>query len=131
MSNTLLIVEESYIFSMILEKMAAKLGFNTVGVANNESKALVLAKKHNPDLIFLGLNLSGDDSKGLIDSIRSTTTSKMVFIASSFNSTANVNLLEEESYIITKPFMLDELQTVARNALGLKVFIKEKPLELH
>jgi AmiR/NasT family two-component response regulator len=59
-SRHVLIVEDELILAMDMEARLVDLGYAVVGIASTGAAAVAAAEQHQPDLILMGIRLSGD-----------------------------------------------------------------------
>ena len=60
MTKKILIVEDEFIIAHDLRNILVRLGYEVVGIALSEAKAVPLLERHPPDLVLLDIQLKGD-----------------------------------------------------------------------
>jgi DNA-binding LytR/AlgR family response regulator len=98
----ILIVEDETLISEELSLIIQSLGYEVVGIANNESDALALVQKENPDLVCLDIDLKAGGS-GF--NIASKLEIPFLFITSFFDEITLAKAKDYSPYsYIVKPF---------------------------
>jgi two-component system, NtrC family, response regulator AtoC len=123
-SQLILIIDDEEFLCKKLSESLAEDGF-LVSTANNGETGLLLARRDNPDLILLDLRLPDMDGIEALDQINNMDHRPVTIIMSGHgNVDMAVSAIKKGAYdFIEKPFSLDKLKIIVKNALenvGLK-----------
>lgn len=124
MSQTVLIIDDEEFFCKKLSESLSEEGF-LVSTANDGETGLLLARRDNPDLILLDLRLPDMDGIEALGQINNMDPRPVTVLMSGHgNVDMAVSAIKKGAYdFIEKPFSLDKLKIIVKNALvnvGLK-----------
>lgn len=77
-SSRILIVDDSVGNIALLRRLLARNGFTDVIATSDSSEATEMVHRHDPDLVLLDLHMPGVDGFEVLDSLRTTTTSRFL-----------------------------------------------------
>lgn len=126
---TLLIVDDELSMRELLERVFRREG-HTVHVADNGIRALQMVRDHVYDLVLSDVRMPGLTGTELLAECRHISPETMVILMTAFGTIENAReafKLGADDFI-QKPFDLDELKLVARNALEKSRLRKEVAL---
>lgn len=109
-----LIVEDNFIQSFLLEKVYISLGFSIVGKVTTGAEAIELAQLHKPDIISMDIMLDDDiDGIEAAKEIQKFLKTKLIFISGN-KDLYILNRASEIDYcwFFQKPVSFDELKKV-------------------
>lgn len=123
MSNILIIDDEEFLCNKLKDSLSEE-GYN-VNTANAGEEGVLLAKRDNPDLILLDLRLPDVDGIETLEKINALDHVPVTILMSGQGSVDTaVSAIKKGAYdFIEKPFSIDKLKVIIRNALdtaGLK-----------
>lgn len=124
MSNTILIIDDEEFLCSKLKESLLDEGYS-VNTSNTGQEGVLLAKRDNPDLILLDLKLPDIDGIEALDNINSIDPAPVTILMSGHgNVDMAVSAIKKGAYdFVEKPFSLDKLKVIVKNALdnaGLK-----------
>ncbi|HKQ31558.1 MAG TPA: response regulator, partial [Thermodesulfobacteriota bacterium] len=124
MSQTVLVIDDEEFLCKKLSESLSDDGF-LVSTANNGETGLLLARRDNPDLILLDLRLPDMDGIEALGQINNMDPKPVTILMSGHgNVDMAVSAIKMGAYdFIEKPFSLDKLKIIVKNALdnvGLK-----------
>nr|HVY55607.1 sigma-54 dependent transcriptional regulator [Thermodesulfobacteriota bacterium] len=124
MSQTILVIDDEDFLCKKLKESLSEEGFH-VGTADNGEAGLLLARRDNPDLILLDLRLPDMDGIDALRQINNMDPKPVTILMSGHgNVDMAVSAIKMGAYdFIEKPFSLDKLKIIIKNALdnvGLK-----------
>ncbi len=124
MSNAILIIDDEEFLCNKLKETLSEEGYS-VNAANAGEEGVLLAKRDNPDLILLDLRLPDMDGIQVLEHINSIDPVPVTILMSGQGSVdIAVSAIKKGAYdFIEKPFSLDKLKVIIKNALdtaGLK-----------
>ena len=113
MSKSILIVEDNGVTAIDLKDMLKAMGYGTIYVATNYTKAIQIYKSHKPDMILLDINLQEQkDGIGIARYIRKTDDIPIIYLtADTDEETIQRAALTKPSNYLNKPFTFEELKT--------------------
>jgi two-component system, NtrC family, response regulator AtoC len=123
-SQTVLVIDDEEFLCKKLSESLSEEGF-LVGTANDGETGLLLARRENPDLILLDLKLPDMDGIEALSQINNMDPRPVTILMSGHgNVDMAVSAIKMGAYdFIEKPFSLDKLKIIIKNALdnvGLK-----------
>jgi DNA-binding response OmpR family regulator len=70
----ILIVEDDFIQSFVIERQLESFNYDVVGIANSGEEAIALAKKYKPDVVIMDISLKGqldgiETAKKILESV--------------------------------------------------------------
>ena len=110
--NTVLIVEDDMILSMVLERMITKLGYSVVGKVITGQGAIDSATELKPDLILMDIQLKDNiDGINAMHEIRNTSDVPVIYITGNSDE-YNQSRAKETNYIdyLVKPIQMSDLK---------------------
>lgn len=118
--SSLLIVEDEQIVALSLKIELESLGYQVVGIANNENEAITLFKEKQPDLVLMDINLeSGGSGINAAKQINEIKNVPIIYVTAYANDDiiASANTANPIGYIV-KPYNLREVRAVIETALN-------------
>ena len=115
----ILVVEDEYLISMLLEDLLTELDCIVAGVAANPADALHLVRTTEPDAAVLDVNLDGDDSFGIAAALDER---KIPFIFATGYGGSRLKPEYSGYPVVQKPYRLQELS----EALHLLSFFSDR-----
>lgn len=106
-SRRVLIVEDETIVAMLIEDMAAELGYEVAGLASRADTALELARDLRIDCAILDMNLNGQDSYSIAEMLNAR---GVPFVFATGYSTAELPAALRNVPILQKPFESRDLE---------------------
>ena len=110
----ILIVEDDFIQSFVLEHQLKSFSYNVIGIAKSGEEAIVLAEKYKPDVVIMDISLKGkldgvETAKMLLES----SDISIIYISGHLKEFYR-NRVKQTNYIdiIDKPFSRNELADV-------------------
>ena len=124
MSNSILIIDDEEFLCSKLKEYLVDEGYS-VSISHLGQEGLLLAKRDNPDLVLLDFRLPDMDGIEALDKINSIDPVPVTILMSGHgNVDMAVSAIKKGAYdFIEKPFSLDKLRVIVKNALenaGLK-----------
>jgi two-component system KDP operon response regulator KdpE len=115
--SRVLLVEDEEPMSRTIDTSLRARGYE-VDVAMSGEQALILARRHRPDVVILDLGLPGIDGIEVAQTLRSWTTMPIIVLSARDAEEMKVSALDAgaDDYV-TKPFGMDELLARVRAAL--------------
>jgi CheY-like chemotaxis protein len=110
-----LVVEDEMLVAMMLEDMLTDLGCTVVATAGRVPEALKAIEAEAPDVAILDMNLNGERTDGLADTLAARG------IPFAFATGYGVQQIEQPHRarpLIAKPFQQSELEAALRKALA-------------
>lgn len=106
-----LIVEDSLIIRDLLQKALEKCGCVVCAAAKNGKEGIELFKKHNPDIVFMDINMPIMDGTDAIKIIRETDTDVKIVVLSAMGDEEVLSQLKELGvlHFIKKPFDIRDI----------------------
>lgn len=126
MTERLLVVDDEPSMRTFLEIMLGQQGYQVRSASSGE-EAFSLFKKEEPDLVLTDVKMPGMSGLDLIQKIRAINVSVPIVVITAFASAEDaLRAVREGAYdYISKPFQLDDLRIVIRNALELRRLRRE------
>lgn len=113
-NNSLLIVEDEPLISMMLEEMASELGWTVLGSAHTEANAFELLNNSQPEVALLDINLGLTTSLA----VASTCKDRGIFVIFTTGYTArDIPSQCGDAPILAKPFTPDELKQALKRVI--------------
>ncbi len=106
-ARRVLIVEDETIVAMLIEDMAAELGYEIAGLASRAETALQLARDLRIDCAILDMNLNGQDSYPIAELLNAR---GVPFVFATGYSTAELPATLRNVPILQKPFERGDLE---------------------
>ncbi len=116
-STDVLIIEDEFFISRDLAKIVTSLGHRVVATARTHAQARVAAAKFRPGLILADVHLA-DDSSGIeaVNEIIEGLNAPVIFITA-YPEKLLTGLRPEPTYIIAKPYRVQEIKAVVSQSL--------------
>jgi two-component system response regulator PilR (NtrC family) len=126
MSDQLLIVDDEQSMREFLEIMLSQEGYRVLLAANGE-EGLDVYKKERPDLILTDVKMPGMDGLDLIKEVHAVDSGVPIIAITAYASASDaIRAVREGAYdYISKPFQIDELRVIVRNALEARKLREE------
>ncbi len=126
MSAQILIVDDELSMREFLSILLEREGY-TPSTAANGFDAIKMLEKQDFDLVISDINMPGLNGLGLLEKIKSITTQTAVLMITAFSTTEQaVEAMKFGAYdYISKPFKVDEIKLLVRNALEKQQLILE------
>jgi len=118
----ILIVDNDVTISMRMEEILGSMDYDVVGVASSGEEAVVMAKKHNPDLILMDIVMPGGmDGIDAVERIKAEQGIPVIFVTGHPEERfiERAKLVEPFGYIL-KPFQEDQIKATIDIALYKK-----------
>lgn len=113
MNKKVVIVEDDQLLGIVLEKMANSLDLEVLDISQTGSGAVESIQKHNPDLIFMDIQLA-DDINGIqaMEQIRNHTNAPVIYITgqSDLNTRKKASQVQN-SFFMIKPVNIHDLKS--------------------
>lgn len=113
MSKRVVIVEDDQLLGIVLEKMANSLDLEVLEISQTGSGAVESIQKHNPDLIFMDIQLA-DDINGIqaMEQVRHHTNAPVIYITgqSDLNTRKKASRVQN-SFFMIKPVNIHDLKS--------------------
>lgn len=113
--RSLIIVEDEVLISLMVEDMAADLGWAVAGAAQTQSAALTLLESCTPHLALLDVDLGSTSSFAVMDACRARNI-PMVFITGYMSRDLPDHV--RDGQVLAKPFSTQDLAGAIRLALA-------------
>ncbi|MBM4327191.1 MAG: sigma-54-dependent Fis family transcriptional regulator [Deltaproteobacteria bacterium] len=128
MNERLLVVDDEASMRELLQIMLSKEGYEVV-LATSGEEAMDLYQKQRPDLVITDIKMPGMSGLDLIREIRAVDSLAAIIAITAYASADDaVRAVREGAYdYISKPFQVEDLRSVIRNALEARKFRKEAP----
>jgi two-component system response regulator PilR (NtrC family) len=122
----ILIVDDETSMREFLSILLQREGYATVAADSAESALKVLAEQKF-DLVISDVNMPGLDGIGLLEQIKSNTPDTVVMMITAFSTTEQaVEAMKHGAYnYIAKPFKVDEIKLLIRNAVEKQQLAQE------
>ena len=119
----ILIVEDNAIVALELKERLSRIGYAIVGIAGTGHDAINLARKTEPDLILMDINLKGDmDGIMVAEQIGTFRKVPVIFITACSNEeTKNRAMKIAPAAYLVKPFKEQELYSSIEKAFGVSI----------
>jgi two-component system response regulator PilR (NtrC family) len=126
MKPRILIVDDETSMREFLSIMLEREGYSPVAAACAEN-ALQLLDEQAFDLVISDVNMPGLDGIGLLERIKSSKPDTVVMMITAFSTTEQaVEAMKHGAYnYIAKPFKVDEIKLLIRNALEKQQLVRE------
>jgi two-component system response regulator PilR (NtrC family) len=127
MADRLLVVEDETGMREFLEIMLSKDGYQ-VDTANSGEEGLEVYRRQKPDLIITDVKMPGMSGLDLIREIRSIDPDAFIIALTAYASADDAaRAVREGAYdYISKPFQIEDLRNVIRNALQAIKLVKDR-----
>lgn len=115
----ILLVEDEMILAMDLADTLRNEGYQVVGIANNESKALQLFRRHTPDLAICDIHLQGSaDGMQIVQQMKSIRPLPIIYLTAFTDAITfdKAKQTQPEAYLV-KPYQLLTLRAAIELAL--------------
>jgi DNA-binding response OmpR family regulator len=113
MNRKVVIVEDDQLLGIVLEKMANSLDLDVLEISQTGSGAVASIQKHNPDLIFMDIQLA-DDINGIqaMEQIRNHSNAPVIYITgqSDLNTRKRASQIQN-SFFMIKPVNIHDLKS--------------------
>ena len=113
MNKKVVIVEDDQLLGIVLEKMAHSLDLDVLEISQTGSGAVASIQKHNPDLIFMDIQLA-DDINGIqaMEEIRNHSNAPVIYITgqSDLNTRKRASQVQN-SFFMIKPVNIHDLKS--------------------
>jgi len=113
MNRKVVIVEDDQLLGIVLEKMAHSLDLEVLDISQTGSGAVESIQKHNPDLIFMDIQLA-DDINGIqaMEQIRNHSDAPVIYITgqSDLNTRKKASQVQN-SFFMIKPVNIHDLKS--------------------
>ena len=121
MSSLILIIEDEKLLSKQLQKALSQEGYFVI-TSHEGEEGLQIAKRENPDLVILDLKLPDRDGLQVLkDLSRFEQMPPTIMMAAHGSLEVAVSAIRDGAYdFIEKPFPLDKLKVMVRNALRIR-----------
>ncbi|GEM_PF-1131732 len=113
----ILLVEDDYIISMLLEKQIRRMGYEVAGKVESGEKAIVFTREEKPDLVLMDIELKGEiDGIETVRRIREFSRVPVVYLTGNANEKTRKQAEETkpEGFLI-KPVDMEVLKRQIRN----------------
>ncbi len=123
-SMKILIVDDKEIDLELLEAILMNLGFQNIITSESGKEAIRLAEEHQPDLLFIDINmpgLTGGEFRGLLKQNPATKDIPVIFISGMISKEEEKELggrFASGDFIIAKPFSREKIAQVILAILG-------------
>ncbi len=116
MNKKVVIVEDDQLLGIVLKKMASTLDLEVLDVPQTGNGAVASIQKHNPDIIFMDIQLA-DDVNGIqaMEKIRHHSNAPVIYItAQSDLQTRKKASQVQNSFFMVKPVNIHDLKTAIK-----------------
>lgn len=129
MSARILIVDDETSMREFLSILLEREGYTPETAENSEAALRYLAAKEY-DLVISDVNMPGLDGIGLLEKIKAASPDTAVMMITAFSTTEQaVEAMKHGAYnYIAKPFKVDEIKLLVRNAIEKRQLIRENKL---
>jgi two-component system response regulator PilR (NtrC family) len=129
MSAKILIVDDEISMREFLSILLEREGY-AIEAAENSESALKLISKNEYELVISDVNMPGLDGIGLLAKIKTHYPDTAVMMITAFSTTEQaVEAMKHGAYnYISKPFKVDEVKLLVRNAIEKRQLIRENAL---
>lgn len=112
----ILLVEDDYIISMLLEKQIRRMGYEIAGKAESGEKAIDLTREEKPDLVLMDIELKGDiDGIETVRRIREFSIVPVIYLTGNANEKTRKEAEETSpDGFLVKPVDMDVLKQQIR-----------------
>ncbi len=112
----ILLVEDDYIISMLLEKQIRKMGYEVASKVESGEKAIEKTKEEKPDLILMDIELAGDiDGIETVRQIRKFSDVPVIYLTGNANEkTREIAVSTNPDGFLVKPVDMDVLKQHVR-----------------
>ncbi len=112
----ILLVEDDYIISMLLEKQIRRMGYEIAGKAESGDKAIDLTREEKPDLVLMDIELKGDiDGIETVRRIREFSTVPVIYLTGNANEKTRMEAEDTNpDGFLVKPVDMDVLKQQIR-----------------
>ena len=126
-NDRILVADDEQSMREFLDIMLKKEGYR-VSLASNGEEVIRLAEKDLFDLILLDLRMPKIDGIGVLKKVKVLSPETIVIMITAYASADTaIQAMKEGAYdYITKPFKVDEIKLIIRNALEKKPFRRER-----
>ena len=126
MPEHVLVVDDEQSMREFLEIMLTQDGYE-VGLASNGKEALKAFRNQEPELVITDVRMSGMSGLDLIREIRSLNPAALIIAITAYASADDaIRAVKEGAYdYISKPFQVEDLRVIIRNALETRRLRKE------
>jgi two-component system response regulator PilR (NtrC family) len=123
---SILVVDDELSMREFLAILLEREGYTPVTAANG-SEALSLLEQENFDLVISDVNMPGLDGISLLERIKSSSPETAVLMITAFSTTEQaVEAMKFGAYdYIAKPFKVEEIKLLVRNALEKQQLVRE------
>jgi two-component system response regulator PilR (NtrC family) len=129
MSSRILIVDDELSMREFLSILLEREGY-TSDTAENAAAALDLLAVNEYELVISDVNMPGLDGIGLLEKIKAGSPDTAVMMITAFSTTEQaVEAMKHGAYnYLSKPFKVDEIKLLVRNAIEKRQLIRENAL---
>ncbi len=115
----ILLVEDDYIISMLLEKQIRRMGYEIAGKAESGERAINLTREEKPDLVLMDIELKGDmDGVEAVRQIREFSTVPVIYLTGNANEKTRREAEETKpDGFLVKPVDMDVLKQQIRGII--------------
>ena len=126
MSARILIVDDETSMREFLSILLEREGY-TPETAENSNSALKLLSQKDYELVISDVNMPGLDGIGLLEKIKADSPDTAVMMITAFSTTEQaVEAMKHGAYnYISKPFKVDEIKLLVRNAIEKSLLVRE------
>ncbi|MEW6264426.1 MAG: sigma 54-interacting transcriptional regulator [Thermodesulfobacteriota bacterium] len=119
--SVILVVDDDFSLREFLEIMLSREGYQVLLAADGR-EALTLADRTTPDLVITDIRMKNMDGLEVLKGIKTRNPETVVILISAYASVETaVTAMKEGAYdFIPKPFNIEELKAVIKNALALR-----------
>jgi len=113
MGKKVVIVEDDQLLGIVLEKMANSLDLEVLDISQTGTGAVESIQKHNPDLIFMDIQLA-DDVNGIqaMQQIRNHSNAPVIYITGQSDLTTRKKASQvNNSFFMIKPVNIHDLKS--------------------
>jgi len=113
MNKKVVIVEDDQLLGIVLEKMAHSLDLEVLDISQTGVGAVESIQKHNPDLIFMDIQLA-DDVNGIqaMHQIRTLSDAPVIYITGQSDLNTREQACQvQNSFFMIKPVNIHDLKT--------------------
>jgi len=125
-SPTILVVDDELSMREFLAILLEREGYSSITAASG-AEALNILEKSDVDLVISDINMPGLDGIGLLEKIKSFSPDTAVLMITAFSTTEQaVEAMKFGAYdYISKPFKVDEIKLLVKNALEKQFLVRE------